>query len=167
MSISKESIETFFAEYEKRTNQALTSDPVIDTEATASAFADCFIESSPKGVMCGTNNAEFREQIPKGFEFYRSIGTQSMQIQKIDTTTINEMHSIAKVYWRAHYVKKDSAELNIDFDVIYMVRNESSALKIFCHITGDEEKAYRDNNLVPQETDNGAGFEIDDDDDVL
>lgn len=163
MSIPNNIIESFFAEYERRTNQALTDDPVVDVEATAGVFTDCFIESSPKGVMCGTNDAKFREQIPKGFEFYRSIGTKSMQIQSINITAIDEMHSMVKISWRAHYVKKDSSELDLDFDVIYFVKSEGGKLKIFCHVTGDEEKAYKDNGIVPLSDEVSAPVDEDED----
>jgi hypothetical protein len=150
MSLPKDQIEKFFAEYERRTNSALTESPVVDIEGVVCAFADCFIESSPKGIIAGNNNEEFRRQIPKGFEYYRSIGTRSMQVQKLEITAIDEIHSMAKVSWRAYYVKKDSSELNIDFNVTYFLKSIEGKLKIFCYITGDEEKAYRENGLIPQ-----------------
>jgi cytochrome c1 len=68
----------FFAAYETRTNSALQEKPEVDVEAVAGAFTDCFIEANPKGVICGKNDEEFRAAIPKGFDFYRSIGTQSV-----------------------------------------------------------------------------------------
>ena len=78
MNSTVQTVEKFFEEYAARTNRALGEQPEVDVEATAAAFADCFVEASPVGVNCGGNNGKFREQIPKGFEFYRSIGTRSM-----------------------------------------------------------------------------------------
>jgi hypothetical protein len=150
MSIPQDEIEKFFAEYERRTNSALTESPVVDIEGVACAFADCFIESSPNGIITGNNNEEFRRQIPKGFEYYRSLETKSMQVQKLDITIIDELHSMAKVYWRAYYVKKDNSEVCINFNVVYFLKSIEGKLKIFCYITGDEEKAYRENGLIPQ-----------------
>jgi hypothetical protein len=147
--LDKSKIEQFFVEYERRTNNALTDDPVIDAVGTADAFTDCFIESNPKGVLCGYNNEEFKQQIPKGYEFYRSIGTCSMQVQSVDTTTIDEFHTMAKVSWKAYYRKKDNSELQIDFIVVYFLKEQDGKLKIFCHITGDEEGTYRKYGLTP------------------
>ncbi len=43
MSSVQEKLAEFFADYEARTNRALADPPEVDTEATAAAFADCFI----------------------------------------------------------------------------------------------------------------------------
>jgi len=42
----------FFAEYAARFNRGLGEAPVEDAEATAAAFADCFIGAEPGSVMC-------------------------------------------------------------------------------------------------------------------
>ncbi len=46
-------------------NDALADPPKIDAEATAAAFADCFVEASPVGINCGKNDETFLAQIPK------------------------------------------------------------------------------------------------------
>ena len=89
----------FFAEYERRTNQALADPPDVDIEASANAFADFFIGASPKGVRCGANDAELRAAIPQGFEFYRSIRTKSMRIVRLTTTPLDQHHSMVKVHY--------------------------------------------------------------------
>src|SRR5262245_6783828 len=110
-------IEEFFARYEARLSGALAQTPEVNVEATASAFTVCFIEANPNGVLCGQNDDQFRAQIPKGFEFYRTIGTKSMKIVSLDITPLDAFHSMAKVHWEARYVKKDGSKDMIDFDV--------------------------------------------------
>lgn len=142
-------LKKFFSEYEERMNKALTDSPEVDVEATANAFADCFIEASPKGVMCGKNDEQFRIQIPKGLEFYRAIGTKAMKIIDLDIHSLDDFHAMVKVYWRAEYKKKDNTKKVIDFDVIYLLQILHSAPKIFAYITGDEEKVLQDKGLIP------------------
>ncbi len=98
-----EILKQFFAEYEARFNKAMGESPEIDIEGMAGAFADCFIEASPTGVVCGKNDEQFRAQIPKGLEFYRSIGTKSMLIASLSITSLDDRHSLAKVHWKAQY----------------------------------------------------------------
>ena len=143
-------LEKFFAEYEVRMNKALAEKPEVDVEATAGSFTDCFIEASPLGVMCGKNDEQFRAQIPKGLEFYRSIGTKSMKIASLAVTPLDDYYAMAKVHWQAFYVKKDGSNLTLEFDVIYLVQTIGSKSKIFGYITGDEQKAYKEKGLIPE-----------------
>ncbi len=143
-------VETFFAEYQDRLARALQEPPEVDAQATAAAFADCFVEASPKGVVCGQNDEAFRTVIPKGFEFYRSIGTRSMTIASLDTTPLDPLHVMARAHWVALYDRKpDGIEVRIEFDVIYFLQEREQALRIFAFVTGDEEQAFRDHGLVP------------------
>lgn len=143
-------LDKFFADYEARMNRALAEPPEIDVEATASAFADCFVEASPAGVNCGQNNAEFRERIPKGMAFYRSIGTKSMTITSTEVTPVDAYHMMVRAHWKAEYAKKDGSEDTINFDVVYFVQTLNDTPKIFAYITGDEQQAYKEHGLVPE-----------------
>jgi hypothetical protein len=147
MGSTNRKLEEFFREYEARFNKAMTG--TIDTEATANAFASCFIEASPFGVNCGKNDDQFRVMIPKGYEFYRSIGTKTMKIASLDITLLDDYHSMAKVHWQANYMKKDGSEESIDFDVIYFVQTINDQLEIFAYITGDEQGVLRERGLIP------------------
>lgn len=149
MAEIEQKLKKFFADYEARTNRALVDPPEVDVEATAGAFADCFVEANPNGVTCGTNGDQLREVIPKGFDFYRSIGTQSMKIAALAVTPLDELHAMVKVHWDATYRKKDGSGEAIDFDVIYFVQDRGEGPKIFAYITGDEQEAYREKGLIP------------------
>lgn len=139
-------LDAFFTDYEKRFNESLQKE--VDVENTVKSFADCFIEASPRGVNCGKNNDEFRQQIPKGYEFYKSIGTQSMSIRSKNTTQLDELHYMTKVDWSAFYQKKDGEKVQIDFSVIYFTQLQKGEPKIFGYVTGDEEKVLKEHGLI-------------------
>lgn len=143
-----EKLEAFFEAYAKRFNEALQGKDV-DVDAAVDAFAESFIEASPKGVISGKNDAEFKKAIPKGYDFYKSIGTKSMEIIDKGITLLDEFHAMVKIGWKANYEKKDSKTLAIEFDVFYIVQELNNTIKIFAYITGDEEKVLKDNGLTP------------------
>lgn len=152
----QQQVEAFFRDYAERTNNGLKTPPEIDLEATAGAFAEHFIEANPAGVSCGENNDDFRAAIPKGLEFYRSIGTQRMTVDSLDVTPLDDFHVMAKVHWKADYRKQDGSPLVIDFDVIYFLQRRDEQLKVFAYISGDEQQTYVDHGLVPASETNEA-----------
>ena len=141
----KQKIDQFFQAYEKRFMDGL--DGKVDVEGTTKAFATCFMEASPAGVVCGQNDAKFHEAIPKGYEFYKSVGTTSMKITSKETTPLDDFHIVCKVSWSSSY-KKGTQEEVIDFDVFYFLQNLHGDLKIFGYVTGDEQKALKDRGLI-------------------
>lgn len=146
MKTKNKDIETFFNHYEKRVNDALIGKK-IDADEAADCFADCFIESSPLGVICGKNDAEFKKQMLKGYEFYKKIGITSMDILSKEITVLDEYHVMVKIYWRSNY-QKDKTAGKIDFEVTYFLHFKDGNHKIFAFITGDEEKALKEYGLV-------------------
>lgn len=143
----EQAIRSFFADYESRFNKALESPPVTDVEGTAGAFATCFVEASPLGINCGSNDESFRKAIPEGNAFYRNIGTVSMRVARLDITELDEYHALAKVHWDSRYLK-EGKEITIEFDVIYLLQVLSDMPKIFAYITGDEQKVLKEHGLV-------------------
>jgi hypothetical protein len=142
-----EQLEIFFNQYAERFNNALNNENPNIYE-TANAFADCFIEASPLGVTCGRNDEQFRAVIPQGYAFYKSIGVTSMDIISKETTVLDYIHSMTKVHWKTTFVKQDKSKTSIEFDVIYFTRSKGDEHKIFTYITGDEQKALKENGLV-------------------
>lgn len=139
----KNKIRAFFDAYEKRFNDAIDGQPV-DADETAGAFADYFVESSPVGVIGGKNDEQFKAQIPKGFEFYKNIGTISMKIGQLDITTLDAFHAMAKVHWVSAY----KGDRQIEFDVYYFLRLLNDTVKVFAYITGDEQQVLKENGLI-------------------
>lgn len=142
-------IETFFAEYAARFNHSLQDPPVVDVDGVLASFADCFIEASPLGVNCGKNDEQFREVIPQGYAFYRSIGTTAMNVKGVDVTPLDEFHAMARVHWESRYRRQDGGEERIEFDVIYFLQTLDGQPKVFAYITGDEQKVLREHGLIP------------------
>ena len=138
----------FLAQYEARVNRALGEEPVVDVEGTAGAFTRCFLAASPAGIACNENDQQFRAEIPKGFEFYRSIGTRSMRIASLAITELDEHHCMAKVRWHSNYRRRDATEIQIAFDVIYFLSIPDEEPQIFAYITGDESEALRQHGLI-------------------
>lgn len=119
-----------------------------DVEETARSFADCIIAADPDGVHCGKNDEQFRTMIPKGYDFYKSIGIISMEIISKEITMLDNYHTMTKVHWKSGFVKKDNSNGSIEFDVIYFLQTKTNEHKIFGYITGDEQKVLRENGLI-------------------
>lgn len=139
-------IRDFFTAYETRYAEALAGH--TDVEQTAGAFADDFIEANPFGVQGGKNDASFRKAIPEGMEFYRKIGTQSMEVDSVAITPLDASHHMAKVHWKATYAKDDKPAQVIEFDVIYLLQDIDETLKVFAYITGDEQGVLKEHGLI-------------------
>ncbi|HVK47753.1 MAG TPA: hypothetical protein VM488_07920 [Pseudobacter sp.] len=139
-------IRDFFTAYEQRYAAGLEGK--TDVEGTAAVFTDQFIEANPFGVSAGANDEQFRKAIPEGMEFYRKIGTRSMELDTVAITPLDANHHMAKVHWKATYVKEGKDELVIEFDVIYLLQDIDGALKIFAYITGDEQGVLKEHGLI-------------------
>lgn len=139
-------IEAFFDAYASRFQQALQG--IDDVDATAAAFAECFIEAHPKGVTCGKNDAAFRKMIPQGNDHYRKIGTQEMRVRKIESSRLDENHYMAKVFWHSSYVKKGGETVHIPFSVIYLLQEIEGVLSVFCYIAGDEQGLLKEHGVI-------------------
>lgn len=147
MDTLKNRIEDFFDDYARRFNAALVENKVDPTEA-ANSFANCFVEASPLGITCAANDENFLKSIPKGYAFYKSIGTLSMTINSKEITLIDDYHSMVKIHWLSEYEKKDKRRVAIDFNVFYLVQHFHKDIKIFAYITGDEQKVLREYDLI-------------------
>jgi hypothetical protein len=137
----------FMADYEAHVNRALT-DGHIDPEEAAAAFMGCFIAATPHEVVCNENDDRFQAAIPRGFEFYRLIGTKAMKIAALTMTELDDFHAMVKARWHSRYEREGTSEIHIDFDVIYLFHLGGDRPRIFGYIAGDEEKVLRDHGLV-------------------
>jgi hypothetical protein len=135
-------IERFFESYAAQFGRALADPPEVDVEATAGAFADCFVEAGPRGVSCGRNDDTFRAQIPQGYAFYRRIGIRSMAVTRFVPSRLDDRHWGVRVRWLASYDHAGRVG-EIEFEVLYFVQMTEAGPKIFAYITGDEEDELR------------------------
>lgn len=117
--------------------------------AAAAVFADYFVSVNPSGVAGAENNEAFRQQIPVNNDFYRNIGTVSMDIRSMDITWLDGLHATVKVFWTSEYKrKKDGALEIIDFEGIYLAQVKGGEPKIFAYISGDEQDALRAHGII-------------------
>lgn len=140
-------IERFFESYAAQFARALADPPEVDVEATASAFADCFVESGPRGVHCGRNDETFRAAIPQGYAFYRQIGIRDMAVATLAPSQLDTRHWGVRVGWSAAYDQGKRVG-TVEFEVLYLVRMTDAGPRIFAYITGDEEEALRRLGLI-------------------
>jgi hypothetical protein len=140
-------IERFFEAYAAQFARALADPADVDVEATAAAFADCFVEAGPRGVTCGRNDEAFRAQIPQGYAFYRRIGIRSMRIASLVPTRLDAGHWGVRLGWSAAYAS-GSAEGTVEFEVLYLLQMTGNGPNIFAYITGDEEAELRRLGLI-------------------
>lgn len=150
MSKRKKNLEEFFSKYESNFNSSLNGDGSGVAEAVQPFFAKCFVEASPAGVICGQNDNSFVEKIKQGFQFYRGIGSKSMNITSKDITLIDDLHASVKIYWRYTF-EKEGTEGSIDFHNIYFLTTVDGEPKIFAYIAGDEQKALKEHGLITEE----------------
>jgi hypothetical protein len=140
-------IERFFEVYAALFARALADPADVDVEATAAAFADCFVEAGPHGVTCGRNDENFRAQIPLGYTFYRGIGIRSMRIASLSPSQLDARHWGVRVGWSAAYDSGSTAG-TVEFEVLYLLQMTGSGPTIFAYITGDEEAELRRLGLI-------------------
>ena len=147
IAIQQHEIENFFNRYEARFNDALSNaEPEIDE--TVKSFASEFIEASPAGIVAAKNDKKFRKAIIQGWNFYKEIGVQAMDILSTQITILDNLHAIVKVHWNCSFVRKNKTNGDVAFDVFYLLQKTGDDLKIFAYITGDEQQALKDEGLV-------------------
>ena len=147
MSKRKKQVEEFFANYESLFNNSLSGDD-FKGEGIVQSFEDCFIESNPQGVTCLKNDSRFLDNIRSAFDFYRNIGSTGMSIISKEITLLDDLHAMAKIYWRYSYIKGDK-EGTIDFTKFYFFTMRYQVKK-FSFIAGDEQKSLAEKGLIPQ-----------------
>jgi hypothetical protein len=147
IAIQQHEIENFFNRYEARFNDALSNrEPEIDE--TVKSFASEFIEASPAGIVAAKNNKKFRKAIIEGWNFYKEIGVNGMDILSTQITVLDNLHAIVKVHWNCSFVRKNKTHGDVSFDVFYLLQKTNDDLKIFAYITGDENQALKDAGLL-------------------
>lgn len=137
---------SFFETYARRFNDALEGH--FDAEATASQYASEFIAASPAGVAAGRNGKRLRQTLAQGHEYYRAIGTRQMRIRSVRVSPIDDLHCVAHVAWTASYAREGQPDVDIDFDVHYLMQTLAGVPKIFGWITGDEQAVLKAHGIV-------------------
>ncbi len=140
------SVLELFDRYQKNFQMAIKSETNADPDT--SVYASAFIAASPAGVVAGQNDDQLKEVMRAGFEHYRQIGTKDMYIRNIRVSPIDDCHCIAHVAWTAVYARVGKPDIDIDFDVHYLVQGLGGAPKIFGWVSGDEQAVLKEHGIV-------------------
>lgn len=144
-----QNILAFFETYADFYNRALAGEDVYDD--IMNCFTEEFIAAGPGSVTTGKQGVTFRQTLDKGYRFYREIGAKKMRAQRVEVTRIDPAHAMAKVFYKADYVRKDGSPVSIDFDLVYFLDISGPRPKIFGFVAGDEMQVYRDYGLLPSD----------------
>lgn len=139
--MTKETLEKFFQRYEQFFMQSLSGE--IDGNEMSELYSTEFIAASPLGVLAGKNDADFQQALSGGYEQYRQIGTKSMHVRNVEMLRIDELHCVADVSWTASYEVENKPQIDIDFDVYYLMQELNGKLRIFGWISGNEQELLK------------------------
>jgi len=139
--MTKDILEKFFQRYEQFFMQSLNGE--IDDNEISELYASEFIAASSLGVMAGKNDAGFRQALSEGYEQYRKIGTKEMRVQNVEMSRIDELHCVADVSWTASYEVANKPQIDIDFNVYYLMQVRNGKLHIFGWISGNEQEVLK------------------------
>lgn len=144
--MTKDTLEKFFQRYERFFMQSLSGE--IDGDEMLELYAPEFIAASPLGVLTGKNDADFRRALSGGYEQYRKIGTKGMRVRGIEMSQIDELHCVANVAWTASYEVANRQQIDIDFDVHYLVQELNGKLHIFGWVSGNEQELLKQYGVI-------------------
>ena len=144
--MTKEKIERFFQRYERFFIQSLNGE--VDGNVISELYAPEFIAASPLGVMAGKNDADFRQALSDGYEQYKKIGTKEMRVNGVEVTPIDALHCIARVSWTASYVPENKPQVDIEFDVHYLMQEWNGQLRVFGWISGNEQELLKQYGVI-------------------
>ena len=144
--MTETSIREFFNRYQRFFTEALAGN--LDTDELSVLYTSDFIAASPAGVMTGKNDDTLKQNMINGYAHYRTIGTKSMQVHNIRLSPIDDQHAVAHVTWAAVYVKDRQPDINIDFEVHYLIQEFDGQPKIFGWVSGDEKALLRERGVV-------------------
>lgn len=138
----------YFETYAQRFNDALAHPPKVDIDAVRNSYADYFVGTDPHSVRGGRNGLLFRLMLPWGYRRYRKLGCKEMKLERVDVTSLDDFHALARTHWLSIFRKKDGAIVEIEFDNIYLLHiPEGEQPKIFAWITPDEQLALKEHGI--------------------
>jgi len=143
--VIRKTIEAFFAAYENQFNMALKGK--ADFGRIAELYAPAFIAANPAGVMTGENTDEFQANMEKGYEYYRSIGTERMECEGVEITELGDDHAVAHVMWNAVCIK-DEKEISIPFEIHYLMHLKAEGPVVFGWVSGDETALLKEKGII-------------------
>ena len=125
----------------------------VEAEEIGGFFAADFLALSLDGkvINAGKNDKSFAETLEQSYQFYKAIGTKAMQLNRVEVEAIADNHDRVRVFYTARYARGEAGEIQIPFDVTYLLQRQPGGPKIFAFIAGDEMGEYRRHGLVDED----------------
>ena len=140
------SIIDFFDRYQRFFTEALAGN--LNASDLSVFYTSEFITATPAGVMMGKNDDTLKRNIVNGYAYYRAIGTKSMRVRNVRLSPIDDRHAVAHVAWTAVYAKDFQPDINIGFEVHYLMQESNGQIKIFGWVSGDEQALLRERGVI-------------------
>ena len=87
--------------------------------------------------------------VPRGFGYYRRLGTQRMEVRGLSVTPLDDFHVLARTHWWSSYRRQSGDVLEIEFDNIYLLHVAAGKEpKIFAYVAGDEHQVLKDHGRL-------------------
>ena len=142
MHQSSDAIETFFREFEQRSNSG-------DIPALLPKFADTFMAAGPLGAQC-IRAADLAVALPKRKQFFDSLGCRSTSLVSLDHNRLDERYVVAKTRWRMTFVQGDGEVKEVLADSAYIVDTSGESFKIVFYLAHqDHMTMLREHGILP------------------
>lgn len=128
--LTKEQIDTFFADFEKHFS-------ALDVRAQADAYADTFISAGPKGTIA-QGKQDLIKKAQQAADFYKSVGQTGAKIISKQEQPITNEYTMVTVHWGVTF-EKTGSQLH-EFDVTYIIQETEAQPKIILFITHQDEQ---------------------------
>ena len=137
-----ESIESFFKDFEKNTNQD-------DVERLTSQYADPFMAADATGARL-VHAADLRAMIPKRKQLFKSIGHRSTTLVSLHETKLDDRYVMVKTQWRWQFDRGTAGSEEVTLPSTFIVHTSGEALKIVFYLNHENiMTVLRDRGLLP------------------
>ena len=126
MQTSTDAIETFFREFEQRSDSG-------DIPALLPLFADAFMAAGPQGAKC-VRAADFAVALPKRKQFFDSLGCRSTSLVSLEQNPLDARYVVAKTRWRMTFDQGDGETREALADSTYIVDTSGDSIKILFYL---------------------------------
>lgn len=139
-------LDEFFTSYEEGANS-------FDADLLASQYTGCFIAAAPKGTVCVSNDAKWKEAAAERKRLFQSLGFRFAKILGKEVTRIDHAYAMVEVHWHLRFDNPSSRQADFKFSSTYFVCTADGVPKVCFYISHeDEEEVMKEAGLVPMET---------------
>jgi hypothetical protein len=125
MQPSNDAIETFFREFEQRSDRG-------DIPALLPQFAETFMAAGPQGAQC-IRAADFAVALPRRKQFFDSLGCRSTSLVSLDHNRLDARYVVAKTRWRMTFLQEGTTREALA-DSTYIVDTSGESFKIVFYL---------------------------------